>query len=221
MLIDFDYDGVLVDSLARLTRLACEAQSVVGDGRPALEDDLRALPNHTFVDLGRQIGIAEEGLAKFASTLFEIQRLDSDLPEMFQGIPRLLRELARENRVVIVTSSAKAEVEQVLDKASVRDCISCILGGRRAGDKSEKIQWARDRFGRDSERTFMVGDVRSDVREGKRAGVVTVAVTWGYQSRDTLMLESPDYVVDSLEELSAIFGVEPDAPQEPRASGAL
>ena len=49
----------------------------------------------------------------------EIQRLDSDLPEMYEGIPLLLRDTARENRLVIVTSSTAAEVEQILDRASV------------------------------------------------------------------------------------------------------
>jgi phosphoglycolate phosphatase len=50
----------------------------------------------------------------------------------------------------------------------------------------------------------MIGDTIGDIRAGKQSGVQTVAVTWGFQARDLLARELPDYLVDHPEELLTI-----------------
>jgi phosphoglycolate phosphatase len=44
----------------------------------------------------------------------------------------------------------------------------------------------------------MIGDAISDIREGKRAGVRTAAVTWGYQPERVLAAEQPERIVRSV-----------------------
>lgn len=44
---------------------------------------------------------------------------------------------------------------------------------------------------------LFVGDSIYDVKTGKNAGMKTVAVTWGYQPKELLMAEKPDFIVDS------------------------
>ncbi|MCS6767265.1 MAG: HAD hydrolase-like protein [Candidatus Nitrosocaldus sp.] len=51
---------------------------------------------------------------------------------------------------------------------------------------------------------FYVGDEIRDVEAGRRAGVKTVAVSWGFNSRDALLAEGPDYIIDRPEELEYI-----------------
>lgn len=51
---------------------------------------------------------------------------------------------------------------------------------------------------------FYVGDEVRDIEAGKRAGVKTVAVSWGFNSRDALLAEMPDHIIDKPEELEYI-----------------
>ena len=48
---------------------------------------------------------------------------------------------------------------------------------------------------------LMVGDSVSDMEAGKRAGVKTCAVRYGYGAREDLARFEPDYLVDDLREL--------------------
>jgi phosphoglycolate phosphatase-like HAD superfamily hydrolase len=51
-------------------------------------------------------------------------------------------------------------------------------------------------------RTLVVGDMAHDIEAGKIIGAKTVALTWGYWTRERLEKEcSPDYIVDSLPEI--------------------
>jgi phosphoglycolate phosphatase-like HAD superfamily hydrolase len=51
----------------------------------------------------------------------------------------------------------------------------------------------------------MIGDSVSDIRYARQAGVRSVAATWGWQNRDTLAREQPDFIVESVSELTALL----------------
>jgi phosphoglycolate phosphatase-like HAD superfamily hydrolase len=55
------------------------------------------------------------------------------------------------------------------------------------------------------EETFMIGDAISDIRQGKRAGVRTIAAAWGFQRRDFLLAEAPDFMADEPADLLEIL----------------
>ncbi|MBT4503304.1 MAG: hypothetical protein HOC74_36580 [Gemmatimonadetes bacterium] len=45
----------------------------------------------------------------------------------------------------------------------------------------------------------------SDIRQGKRAGVRTIAAAWGFQRRHLLLAEAPDFVADEPGDLLEIL----------------
>ena len=52
----------------------------------------------------------------------------------------------------------------------------------------------------------MVGDGTTDILAGRAAGCATVAVLWGYRTRDELRGCAPDHFAASVEELAALLG---------------
>ena len=52
---------------------------------------------------------------------------------------------------------------------------------------------------------YYVGDTKGDMIEGKKAGAVTVAVTWGWHTADNLAEASPDHTVNTLSALENIL----------------
>ena len=55
------------------------------------------------------------------------------------------------------------------------------------------------------EETVYFGDMVLDIKAGKKAGVKTVAVSWGYQPREKLKKVDPDFLIDDPLEIKEIF----------------
>ncbi len=192
----FDYDGVIVDSLELALKAATEAASAVGVERVVSANDLETLDNVTFDDLGRHIGIPEARIDDFMASLLPFLARHGDLVEVFAGMPELLRGLAEQHQVAIISASERATIRAVLEREGLEDAITVILGSDIPGAKAEKIAGAAKQLDMDQERVWMVGDSISDIRQGKLAGVHTMAVTWGWQSRARLVAEQPDAIFD-------------------------
>ena len=90
-------------------------------------------------------------------------------------------------------------------RSGLKDFITAIFDGETPGSKAEKIIASMKKFGFEKNQTFMVGDVLSDITEGKKAGVMMVAVTWGYQPRERLREGKPDFLVAAPRELIGLF----------------
>ena len=52
---------------------------------------------------------------------------------------------------------------------------------------------------------YYVGDTKGDMIEGKQAGAVTVAVTWGWHTAENLAQASPDHLVNTLSALENLL----------------
>jgi phosphoglycolate phosphatase len=205
MLIHFDYDGVLVDSFDHLLDLTRRAQMQLKSGRKPCPQDLRTIRNLTMEDLGRLIEIPEDRIPQFSSKMFHLLREDPRELTVYDGIPTVLERLSRTHKIVILTANARQGVQQTLVRNGIRDYVADIFDGESPGSKAEKMMAGMKNFGFEKGRTFMVGDALSDIVEGKKAGVKTIAVTWGFQPRRRLLEGKPDFVAESPPELIRIF----------------
>lgn len=53
----------------------------------------------------------------------------------------------------------------------------------------------------DLKKTMYIGDSTIDIQTAKNAGLISVAVTWGFQPAEALLAENPDYVIETPQEL--------------------
>ena len=56
-------------------------------------------------------------------------------------------------------------------------------------------------LGVDYKECLYVGDSEVDVVTGKNAGVKTIAVTWGFRTKEELMIAGVQYMIDKAEKL--------------------
>jgi len=205
LLIHFDYDGVLVDSFGQLLRIARTVQMRLRSGRRPLAEDLRTIQNLTLAELGRTIGIPEEKTEEYAAEIFHLLRKDTRILTVWGGIPRVLNHLSKNHTLGIITGNAREAVQKTLIQNDLADCIREIFDGETPGSKADKIIRSMKKFNFEANQTFMIGDALSDIMEGKKAGVQTIAVTWGYQSREKLAEGNPNLIVEKPDELLEIF----------------
>lgn len=206
MLFCFDYDGVMVDSLLQLLRIARSAQEKMGAGRPPTEQDFRNIDELNFLTLAQKAEMPESHIPRYAKTMSLMLHQDTGPLKMIPGISAVIRELSLNHSLCIITANTRSVVEMNLKRNALHEVVCDIYDGNEEGTKAEKIKRAADRFSTPFADTFMIGDTRSDIRHGRAAGARSVAVTWGYQSRKSLELENPDFFVERPSDLLLLTG---------------
>jgi phosphoglycolate phosphatase len=201
----FDYDGVIVDSLPLVLDFIRECHREAG--RPATGDlDMDAIDNITYDAIGEAAGIPVGEMGRFMPRLFErfVDRVGDT--RLFPGIAEMLEAVASRHIVAFVSANASHVIERVLDARGFGRHVARVYGADHPGDKAAKIRACGQRFGVPSDRTWMTGDAVSDVRSARAAGVRSIAVTWGWQSRERLARERPGHLADTPADVARILG---------------
>ncbi|MBN2171005.1 MAG: HAD family hydrolase [Candidatus Krumholzibacteriota bacterium] len=207
----FDLDGTLADTLADIAA-AAEAvlarhgwpghplaayRGFVGDGSRKLVE--RALPP---AEAHRADAVLPEFLVEYRSRMFDKAR-------PYPGVPELLDGLAARGLALAVLSNkphaaAVAMVARLLPRSDWLDVRGLAEGAPRKPDPAGALELAR-RAGAAPGECVLVGDSVQDVATAVRAGMLAVAVAWGYQDPPRLraagaaaVLERPADLIDLL-----------------------
>jgi phosphoglycolate phosphatase len=202
-LIIFDYDGVLADTLDDLLQFGQEACNQLGVKHVVTKDDLNDLEVMSFATYGQACEVPEHLVDEFVKICLNCFAEKKSPHAIFTGLSNVVRYLAVNHRVAIVTTNSSENVNAFLVKHGLDGFIHAAYGVDSPGSKAEKIAMAQDRLveNRKQEAVFMVGDSLSDVQAAKEASVTSIAVTWGHQSLENLLPGNPDYVVSSPHDL--------------------
>ncbi len=211
-LIIFDYDGVIVDSIGLTVSVMETCSKHLGlDHNPDFEALVRNADNLTregvqenFVNA---LNVSEAQFHQWGACVREHMSAGLSNLNMFPGISRLLSKLSDRHTLSIVTGNTEEVVLKVMDQHNLSPFLTSITGAKDGVTKTEQIQHLISIHSIAEERVYYVGDAVSDIRYAKKARVKSIAVTWGYHSRDRLAREDPDIIVDTVEELLDFFAV--------------
>jgi phosphoglycolate phosphatase len=198
----FDFDGVLVDSLAVYERRVRLCLEKIGNTAVQGRDDFLALFEDNFYE-----GIVKKGidLVAFMNASISIPTED-DYDQMAPFAPLLpvLMELKKNNILVVISSNVSRVINDILSKHGFDGCFRDVLGADFGFSKIEKIHHAIDSFQVGKDETYYIGDTTGDIKEARLAGVKTVAVTWGWHSKEKLETVRPDYLIETVDDLLMI-----------------
>ena len=198
-LILFDFDGVIVDSLELYEKsINCCLKEL---GIPPLKgrQDFLSIFDENFYEGIRRKGIDVDAFMRISWTIAPSLPYEQVKPAA--GILPVIEELARRHRLVIVSSNSTPVIRRMLSLHGLGEHFLDVLGLEFTLGKIEKIRHAMVRYETGPDCTYYVGDTAGDIREAKEAGVRTVAVTWGWHTREKLTLSDPDLIIDSPAEL--------------------
>lgn len=131
---------------------------------------------------------------------------ESPKAKSYPGIPELIKKLKNSGAKVFVVSSDYPETifPEIKDFGleGVFDSVIC-----EAHNKEEAVRKIVESSNLEKDSTIFIGDSNHEIEVGKKVGIKTVAVTWGFTSENKLKSHNPDFVVHSSEELEkVIFG---------------
>ena len=202
-LVFFDYDGVMVDSLAAEAKYFSEACQKIGVDAVKTEADMAKLSEGNFYDELHRRGVSLADIDKIMEIYASIKNDGRFLTKPFPEIFQLLKKVSEAYPVYIITSNVSATVEHRLgefDITSVRD----VLGADKEPSKEVKLTKIMSQY--PGERTIFIGDTKGDMVEAAEVGSdLRLGVTWGWHSPEVVLAGAPDYWFNDRKHLIAWF----------------
>lgn len=184
----FDYDGVLVDSLqahidiyrdiSREMQLRLDPNIFTGD---FFEMDWRKTL--------RSIGVSDDERTRRAETIYRqnIHMLRKDI-QVFDGIKEIIPRLSKKYRLAVVSNSVHKTIKKKLEEECIAGYFEIIMGpfDGYAKPSPEPLLECLRRMNIRPQDAAYVGDMDGDIEAAKAAGLRSIAVTYGYHSKNKL-----------------------------------
>ena len=123
--------------------------------------------------------------------------------EPFPGMVNVIQTLHAEGHTLaIVSSNSTANVRKFLVRYNLQDYFASIKGGAGIFGKVSPIKQLRTKHQHST--TWYVGDEVADIASAKAASVKSIAVTWGFGSKNILEELSPDGVAQQASDILKI-----------------
>lgn len=208
-LLIFDLDGTLVDTkkdIAVSANFALKKLSL-----PTLPEKVI----HSYV--GKGISNLMEGCLeeKRQNELPEAVRLFREHygahlavhSQLYPGVLEVLNHFA-DKKMAVLSNKIESFSSELLRQLRVRDYFDIVWGGDTGPSMKPHphgIEQILKRLKVQPDRAVVVGDSTVDIETGKNAGILTCAVTYGFDSRPKLKKAKPDYLVSSWKTILKLF----------------
>ncbi|MAF36605.1 hypothetical protein CL622_05815 [archaeon] len=185
-LIFFDFDGVIIDSFEA-------AYSVCRGFNPEISkyEYRRMFEGNIFTKLDSHPTAKKYSPQDFG---LKYQPLIIDLPFM-PGIDVAINKLSGDHDLTIVSSSHSEWVDHYLTSNDLRRHFNEIHGSDVAKDKTKKFKLLIEVYKVKPSECILITDTLGDIIEANEVGVPSLAVTWGFHSKETLDRGEPGIVI--------------------------
>jgi phosphoglycolate phosphatase len=201
----FDFDGVIADSLAPMLQYAEQVCQELGHPCQPKQNDLESLERMEFSEFGRQLGIPETKIDVFVTRNHEFFYNRQEPLAIIAEMDDVIRKTSRIATLAIITGNSCKVVDKFLIAYELKDEFKTILCAEDEGNRAEKILRIKALHNGSNSEYYMIGDAISDIRAAQRAGIKSVAVGWGHQSKLKLATGNPDFIIDQPEDLIKLF----------------
>ncbi len=207
----FDLDGTLVDSLEDLT-------DSMNFGLKKLH-----MPTHTPQQCLKMIGHGKENFARQALPEGKKHLLTELLPIVwnhysenccnksrpYPQIPEILKNYKQNGIKLAVLTNKEQKTSEKIVAGCLRDTgFEKIIGETDSIPPKPQpdaiLKLIKD-LNVSPENCVMIGDSEADINTGKNAQIYTIAVTWGFRTKDQLQTLSPDEIFDKPSQLMSLL----------------
>lgn len=200
----FDFDGTIADTL--LATLDIYNQLAADNGFRHVEMEevarLRDMDTRRVLD---DLNIPARRVPLLLAKGRRMLKRDIAGIPLIDGIAEVLPQLReRAECFGILTSNASENVEAFLETHGLGDLFTFVSSTSTLSGKSKHLRSIARTFSMNASQMLYVGDEIRDVRASRKAGIDVAAVTWGFNSPDSLTAEEPHYLVHSPGELLEI-----------------
>ena len=192
LLVIFDMDGTILNTLEDLTRTTNAALAEQGLPQHTMDEVRRMVGNgirrliERAVPEGTAVPVIEETLAAF-NRYYAVHCGDHTCP--YPGVPELLESLRRAGvRTAVVSNKADYGVQELCRQyfPGLFDVAVGQRDGIRTKPAPDAVLAVLEQLAVPPERAVFIGDSDVDVLTARNAGLDCLAVDWGFRERAVL-----------------------------------
>jgi phosphoglycolate phosphatase len=211
VLLVFDFDGTLVDSIVDLTESASDLSEEYGGKRldvPAVTL-MVGEGAHTLVErILTTAGVADQpasALSRFLE-IYDRRMLDHTVP--YPGMIETLTTVSRTHRLAMLTNKPERATRRIMTHTGLdRFFKDCVFGDGTSPRKpdTEGLRWLMGRQSASAAQTWLIGDSDVDVETARAAGVQLCVARYGFGfcRIDPTALREDDVIIDHPADLLA------------------
>lgn len=195
-----DFDGLLCDSLTLYYDLYQEACRKWNKRFPLQEPgEFRDWYDPRWEKNYFQMGFSPKELQEVQ--VWSEQHLDYSRAALYPGVAEALVEWSQHAVLAVVSTTPSALIRRRLaQEPGLLECFTMITGGDD-GSSEKRLKVAYTLEALELKEGVMAGDTPLDIDAGKRNGLKTVAVTYGWVSPDRVRSAEPSVLVQEPREL--------------------
>ncbi len=199
----FDFDGTIADSfdlaIATTNRLAKQFNYKIIQ-RDELQR-IRSMPIHKII---RYLQIPLIKLPAVLAKGRQEMRAHIGSVGPVRGLPDVLKRFHSMNvRMGILTSNSTAAVNNFL-KTHDLQFFESLPGHSSIWGKAKRLRLLMKNRKLVPQNLVYIGDETRDIDAAKQLGIRSIAVTWGYNSAETLKHHEPDFLITNPDELLSV-----------------
>ncbi len=189
MIILFDLDGTLIDSTEAILESFHHSFEVHKHLHPQ-DEEIKVLIGHPLDVMYTRLGVDEEKVWDFVTTYKEYYRLIStQKTELLESASKAVKNASKFATLGIVTTKTGLYSQILMEHFELMEYFE-VLVGREHVDKpkpdAEPIQRALEILNKKDDDIWMIGDTQMDLISASNAGVKSIGVLSGYDTKETL-----------------------------------
>jgi HAD superfamily hydrolase (TIGR01549 family) len=201
----FDWDGTLIDSNKAIYKTYSECLKRLKLPKLSLSK-FKILYESDYRRFEVKIGITPD--KRKISDRIWLEFYDKQKLNLFPGIKKILMKIKNYYLLGLVTGGSLKRIKEDLRRHELDNIFDVVITGDDCSKKKpdpEPLINCIKKLGIEPKNCIYVGDMDGDIIAAKKAGMVSVAVSWGCLNGSELKKINPDCVVKSLDELEEII----------------
>jgi len=210
-LLIFDWDGTLMDSVARIVDCLRKASEEVFGEELRREDELKDVIGLGLREALIQLHPEATGLQiEQMSAAYRYQYLEVNQTHsvLFQGVEALLSKLEEQGYwLAIATGKGRQGLDQVLEFTGLGPRFHVTRCASETFSKPHPLMLEEilEQLGMDVEDALMIGDTEYDMEMARNAKMDRLGVSYGVHPSDRLMKHQPIGCIDDIQHLEAFL----------------
>ncbi|MEM6348049.1 MAG: HAD-IA family hydrolase [Bacteroidota bacterium] len=199
-LLIFDFDGTIANTWQVAGRILEDVKDTYR--LPPIDmDRLAELRGKSIKELLKISGLSWWQLPRFLNHTRKLFKVYIDEVPPIQGMPEAIRDLqSRGCKMGILTSNSEESVRTFLAKNNLEG-FDFVLAPENLFGKAGVIKRILKYRKLNSQSVIMIGDEVRDINAATKAGIDSLAVSWGFNSEELLLSGCPTHLVRSPEEM--------------------
>ncbi|UKJ46787.1 HAD-IA family hydrolase [Lysinibacillus sp. ACHW1.5] len=202
--IIFDFDGTLADS----TAVFASAWNTLAQKYKFKGIELKEIDTLKKLSISERSKLFDFPMYKLPMILpqfYKLYRQSLNDVHLFDGMKELLIEIDKRGyKIMIISSNSKENILEFLKMNGIH-CVADVLCSNRIFGKDKVMKKFLKEANVDSSDVVYIGDEQRDIVACKKAGIPIIWVEWGYDAKEVVQNDEPEYSVSTPQEILEII----------------